>query len=250
MQVVLTAMRILEAVAAQQPVGVSELARSLDLPKTTVQRGLHALATAGWIRAGEAQPTRWFLTTRPLVVAQPTSERRGLREAVRGAMEHLRKETQETIHLAVLEGGQMVVVERLDSPMVLRSAYPLGFSAPLHATSTGKACLSCLPLAEVEALLPATFDRFTDTTIKDRNTLIAEIDEVRQLGYASNRGELRADIRSVAAPIRTAGGRPEAAVSISAPFHRIPEKDWPRLGALVANLTSDTTLHQARTGGI
>lgn len=61
MQVVNTALRILEAVAAQQPVGVSELARSLDLPKTTVHRGLKALEKAGWIGVGNAEPTRWVL---------------------------------------------------------------------------------------------------------------------------------------------------------------------------------------------
>ena len=242
MQVVVTALRILEAVAAQQPVGVSELARSLDLPKTTVQRGLKALASAGWIRAGQAEPTRWVLTTRPLTVARHTSERGGLREVVMEAMEQLRQETQETIHLAVLEGDRMVVVERLDSPMVVRSSYPLGFSAPVHASSTGKAYLSCLSVTDIEALLPSRLPGYTDTTFRSRRALLAEIDEIRHLGYASNRGELRSDIGSVAAPIRHTDGRPGAAISISAPIHRIPEHERPRLGALVAKLASTATL--------
>ena len=154
MQVVITALRILEAVATQQPVGVSEVARSLDLPKTTVQRGLKALASAGWIRPREGEPTRWVLTTKALAMARHTSARGGLRDAVMGAMERLREETEETIHLTVPERDRMVLVERLDSPMVVRSSYPLGFSAPMHATSTGKAYLSRLEIAEIELSSP------------------------------------------------------------------------------------------------
>lgn len=242
MQVVITSLRILEAVAARQPVGVSELARSLDLPKTTVQRGLKALESAGWIRLGEGQPTRWVLTAKPLAMARHTSARGGLREAVMAAMERLREETQETIHLAVLEADRMVLVERLDSPMVVRSSYPLGFSSPVHASSTGKAYLSRLDVEEIEALLPADLARFTDTTIGSRAALLREIAEVRSLGYACNRGELRPEIGSVAAAICNAAGRPEAAVSISAPINRIPADAWARLGGLVAETAAGVTL--------
>lgn len=242
MQVVLTALRVLETVAEHQPVGVSEVARLLELPKTTVQRSLKALSEAGWIYSSQREPTRWLLTTRPLAVARHTSERGGLRDAVIGAMEQLRQETQETIHLAVLEGVRMVVVERLDSPMVVRSSYPLGFSAPVHASSTGKALLSCLPTTELEALLPASLTGYTQATITDRRTLLAEIERVRDLGYATNRGELRTDIGSVASPIRQADGRPEAAISISAPIHRMPDREMPRLGQLVAAAASTATL--------
>lgn len=243
MQVVATALEILEEVAAQQPVGVSEVARNLDLPKTTVQRALKTLAAAGWIRADENEPTRWVLTTKLLATARYTGASTGLRDAAMPVMERLREQTQETIHLAVLEGDRMVVVERLDSPMILRSSYPLGYSAAVHATSTGKAYLSRLDASKVDVLLPDTLSMETKATIKAKDVLMHELTEVRRLGYACNRGELREEIGSIAAAICDSNGRPAAALSISAPIYRISADAWAFLGRLVADAASDIRLH-------
>ena len=239
MQVVINTLRILEEVAVRQPVGVSELARAVALPKSTVHRGLRALEAAGWIGSDGDEPPKWILRTKALDVGRHVVDGLGMRHKTTRAMEQLRQITEETIHLAVLEDGRMVIVDRLDSPKPLRSFYPLGFTLPVHAASTGKAILACLPKPELDALLRGRLARLTPATITDRALLLAELDEVRRRGYATNRGEMRADIGSVAAAILDARKRPVAAMSISAPIQRMPKSLEPRLGRLVADVVAE-----------
>jgi IclR family acetate operon transcriptional repressor len=239
MQVVLTTLRILEEVAVRQPIGVSELARLLAVPKSTVHRGLRALETAGWIGTDGSESARWVLRTKALDVGRHVVDGMGMRQKTIRAMERLREVTGETIHLAVLEDDKVVIVDRLDSPKPVRSFYPLGFTMPVHVASTGKAILSHLPTAEVEALLDREMTKYTATTITKRERFLDELAEARRVGYASNRGELRADIGSVAAAILDARKRPVAAMSISAPIQRMPESVRPQLGRLVASTVAE-----------
>jgi IclR family acetate operon transcriptional repressor len=239
MQVVINTLRILEEVAVRQPIGVSELARVMSLPKSTVHRGLRALEAAGWIGSDGDEPPRWILRTKALDVGRHVVEGLGMRQKTMRAMERLRQVTEETIHLAVLENAKMVIVDRVDSPKPVRSFYPLGYTLPVHAASTGKAILAWLPSSEVDALLDGGLPRFTKTTVTDRKRLLGELDDVRRLGYATNRGELRADIGSVAAAILDSRGRPVAAMSISAPIQRMPESLQPQLGRLVAEAVAE-----------
>jgi IclR family acetate operon transcriptional repressor len=242
MQVVINTLRLIEEVAVRQPVGVSELARVVSLPKSSVHRGLRALEAAGWIGSDGEEPPRWVLRTKALDVGRHVAEGLGMRQQATWAMEQLRNVTEETIRLAVLENGTMVIVDQLDSPKPVRSYYPLGYTMAVHASATGKAILARLPLPEVEALLDAGLARFTPATIIDRAQLLAELDEVRRLGYSTNRGELCADIGSVAAAIVDGRGRPVAAMSISAPIQRMPESTQHQLGRLVADAVAEVTL--------
>src|SRR5688500_17262899 len=111
MQVVINTLRILEEVAVRQPIGVSELARVVSLPKSTVHRGLRSLEAAGGIGSGGDEPPRWVLRTKALDVGRHGVEGLGMRQQTTQAMEHLRQITEETIHLAVLENGKMVIVD-------------------------------------------------------------------------------------------------------------------------------------------
>jgi IclR family acetate operon transcriptional repressor len=232
-QIVLNVLAILEEVAVAQPVGVSDLSRRLALPKSTVYRGLKALETAGWVRAN-GEERKWILMPKSLDVGQRVIDRLGDRLAIMGAMQRLRDVTQETVHLAILEGNEMVIVDRSDSPRPVRSFYPLGFKLPVHAASTGKAVLAHLSKAELDVLVPERLDSYTDRTLTSSTALRVELEEVRRLGYASNRGEFRPEVGSVAAALVDGVRRPFAALSISAPIERMPEAIRPRFGQLVA----------------
>jgi IclR family acetate operon transcriptional repressor len=233
MQNVLNALRVLEEVAVRQPVGVSELARILELPKSSVQRALRTLHTAGWIRPVGNELTRWALTTRALHVGRHAAGELSLRDAAIPVMEELRRRTEETIHLMVPEGDKVVLIERLETPKPVRIIIPLGGSAPIHASSNGKAVLAGSPPEEVERLLAEGLPRYTDTTIVDRERLLAELAETKARGYATNKGEWRSDIAAVAAAVIGDGGRPIASLSISTPTSRMPDELQPTYGALV-----------------
>jgi IclR family acetate operon transcriptional repressor len=235
MRSVLTALRVLESVAERQPIGVSDLARDLGIPKTSAQRALLALNTAGWIRAaGGDTATRWILTPRALVVGSRTAGELQLTAVARPVMEKLRAQTDETINLMVPDGDDMVLVERLDSPQLVRSSYPLGMRAPMNACSNGKAVLSAARPEQLEAALQRALPVRTRATITTADDLRADLAAARERGYAINDRELSDDICAVAAPILAANALPVAALSVSVPAQRMAGDRWDDYGRLVS----------------
>lgn len=233
MRTVLSAFRVLEEVAYTQPVGVGELARRLQLPKSTVQRALRTLWTAGWICPDGAEVTRWVLTTRALHIGQRAIADLGVRDAAAALMHELRRETGETSHLMVREGDHAVLIERVETAHPIRAVIPLGSAVPLHGSSNGKAMLAWLPREQVTEILAGKLERYTDNTIVDWDEFFAELERVRKRGYASNVGEWRTDISAVASPIFDHDGTAVASISISAPGSRMTDALRERYGELV-----------------
>ncbi|RDI54494.1 IclR family transcriptional regulator [Nocardia mexicana] len=237
MRSVLNALRVLEEVAARQPVGVGELARVLDMPKSSVQRALTTLDTAEWIRPAAGEITRWVLTTKALAVGGRAGGDLGLRGTALPIMEDLRRHTGETVHLTVPEGGKMVLIERLETDKPVRTSMALGHALPLHASANGKAVLAYDD--DIGQLLSDELPRYTDTTITDPGALRAELDAVREQGYAVNRGEWRSDVGAVAAPVRDGAGRPIASLSVNIPISRLTDESTPFFGAAVSAAAAD-----------
>ncbi|MGW7517336.1 IclR family transcriptional regulator [Streptomyces sp. NPDC054796] len=224
MRNVLNALRALEEIATRQPIGVGELARAMDLPKSTLQRTLHTLHEAGWIRPADGAGTRWVITGRALYVGRRATGDLGLRDAAVPVMEQLRRDTGETVHLTVPEGDAAVLVERLETAQPVRIVLPLGTRLPLHASANGKAYLAALPAERAGQLLDAALSElpgYTGTTITSRSGLLDELAAVRERGWSDNRGEWRADVCAVAAPVRDASGAPVASLSVNVPASRM-----------------------------
>jgi IclR family acetate operon transcriptional repressor len=227
MRSVRTTFQILDAVADNQPIGLSELARRLDLPKSTVQRSLATLADLGWIRPEGRDLTRWTLGEKVRILSEKIDDVGRLREAALPILAQLNTDTLETVHLVVLESESRSVrlIERLDSKHALRLVQPIGARSPLHATSTGKSVLANLPEAEIEAYIAAGLAPVTAGTIIDPEALRAELKGIRERGYAIADEEFTEGTISVAACIRpAAGARPIGALSISGPAVRLREQ--------------------------
>lgn len=233
MRTVLAAFRVLEEVAFTQPAGVGELSRKLRLPKTTVQRALQTLWTAGWICPSGAETTTWVLTTRALHIGQQAIPDLGVRDAALPIMRELRRETGETAHLMVLEGDRAILIEKVETEHPIRAVITLGSGVPLHGSSNGKAMLAHRTPDEIKAIVGDSLDRYTDRTIVSWDEFFAELARVRERGYATNVGEWRTDIAAVASPIFDHTGRTQASLSISAPGSRMPATLRKSYGALV-----------------
>ncbi|ASR35345.1 hypothetical protein BAY61_10450 [Prauserella marina] len=232
MRVITTAFQVLETVAAHQPIGVSELARLLDLPKSTVQRALGALHEVGWVEQELGGSRRWVQTTKLLALASRGGGV-GLRERAMPVMRQLSDLTDENVHLSVHSGRGVTIIEKLESSKSVRPHDPLGVVAPIHASSTGKAILAWSPPEELTALFSETLEGFTERTIVDETALRDELRAIRERGYSANTGEWRDDIRGVAAAIIDSDGRARAAISLAVPAHRLPDDQIPTLGELV-----------------
>jgi len=218
---VLNTLRVLEEVAARQPIGVGELARVLDLPKSSVQRALVTLNTAGWIRQASGEVTRWVLTTKALAVGGRASGDLGLRDAAVPIMEDLRRRTEETIHLTVPQERSVVLIERLETSKPVRISMSLGHALPLHASANGKAVLANSGSEVIGRLLAEGLPRYTDTTITDPDEMRAELGAIRTRGFAVNHGEWRSDVGSVAAAVLGGPEKPIASLSVNIPMSRL-----------------------------
>lgn len=239
---VLSAFRVLEAVADAQPVGLSELARSVELPKSTVQRVLLTLQELGWLSATDSAPARWRLTYRAAAVAGRAGAADGLRDIARPVMNELQAATTETVHLAAPDGQTLVLILRLDSPHPLRAFTALGERFALHASAAGLAYLSACGEDITDDYLAAV----THVDPADIRTVLGE---TRRRGYAVSVDEMSSGISSIGAPIVGSAG-PVAALSVSGPSSRIGAQRFEELGARVrdAALRISGAMYQRRDG--
>jgi DNA-binding IclR family transcriptional regulator len=145
-----------------------------------------------------------------------------VRGIARPVMEKLNAATGETVHLTVLtESDVMVFLDKLDSTRAVRPHVELGAALPPYCVANGKAVLAFVPKARLERVLHGKLRRFTKTTLTRKGELLEHLNDVRRLGYAVNRGEYRADVSGLAAPIFDHTGLPVAALGISVPSNRL-----------------------------
>lgn len=235
MQSVRVAFTVLEAVAEDGPVGVSELSRRLGTPKSTVQRSLNVLSDLGWIRpATREDGRRWTITTKALTIGGHVAEVDGLRYAALPVMQDLGRRTEETIHLTIPEGRAVVLVDKVDSTLPVRTVSWIGGRAPIHASASGKAILAAMPDEDVRARLGDDLESYTELTVVSLSALLDELIEIRARGYAVNPGQWRSDVAAVGAAILDRNGRPLASLSVSTPASRLSEERSRAYGELVA----------------
>ena len=232
MQTVVTALKLLEELAVRQPIGVSEFARDMNMPKSSMHRFLKSLEQAGWIRMNDVDRGQWVLTARPLVVSQYVARDLGIRDTAIPFMVSVRDQTRESVHLALPDGMDAVIVEVVESIEPVRIYWPAGSRAHMYATANGKAFLAHAGPTGLEAL-PKRLTAFTDRTITSRAALDAELQVIRDRGWALSCGELRDDIGSVAAPVIGLDGVPVASLSIFFPLHRLPQDGGAAYGDLI-----------------
>lgn len=213
---------VLQLVAdAETPPNVTKLSAASGYPRPTVHRIVAALQAEGMIVA-TGNGTGFNLGPRLVNLASRSWERSDLRLAAVDALMELRDVTSETIHLAVASQGEMVYIEKLESPHAVRMASRIGTRVSLTSSSVGKAYLSTLGASEREALLKdAPLRRFTEHTLTDLDAVRAELALTAQRGYAEDREENEIAISCYGAPIRGTDGRTVGCVSISMPTFRL-----------------------------
>lgn len=219
------AARILKQFSAAHPeYGVSELARKLDLSKSTAHRLMSTLRAEGLL-AQDADTGKYRLGLAMYDLGTSVRSLLDLHEAVIPPMEVLRNRLGETVHVAVLDRREVVYVERLDSPHDLRRFLEIGRRMPASATATGKCLLAYLPDAERDAILDGwDLPAVTKDSITSMRKLKEQLREIRRQGYAENWSESDDRVYSVAAPIRGRSGSIVASISAAGPLDRMEPK--------------------------
>src|SRR5690606_14975150 len=214
----LKGLTVLEVLAkSQRPRGVSDLARELQLTKSNVHRTMRTLVAAGYVRPVDGA---YECTLKLFELASSVLSRVDVRSAAEPYMNALARETEETVHLATLDGLEVIYLHKIESPQPVRAYSTIGGRAPAHCVATGKALLAYQDDATLAAL-PAELPRHTAKTVTTRDALLAELATVRRQGYAVNRGEWRETVCGLGAVVFDANARPTAAIGISGPADRL-----------------------------
>lgn len=247
MRPIQTALSVIEAIGRLQPAGVSEIARDLDLPKSTIQRTLKALNQAGWIETVSGERGAWSLSLEAgIAVGRADFATRRLRMTAIPVMEELRRRTNESVYLAIRHRRQIALIERLDGINPVVHAWPLWQAGPMHSTSLGKAVLSTMTEQDLADYLGHPLRAVTARTVTDADELRLELEEAARRGFATSFQSNWPDENGVGAAIRDNRGIPFAAISISAPVSRVSAADCLAMGDLLVDAARRISLGLAR----
>ena len=215
-------LEILVAVAqADRPLGITELSRQFGLAKGSISRLVATLTQQAFL-IRDPETAKYRVSMKVWELGNGAMSRFDVRAIARPVMAELNAATQETVHLTVLtEGDEMVFLDKLDSPRAVRPNVVLGAPLPVYCVANGKAMLAFLPKVRIDRVLRGKLRKFTDTTVTEKNELLKQLEKVRRLGYAVNRGEYRADVSGLAAPICDHTGVAVAALGVSVPSIRM-----------------------------
>ncbi|AAU37169.1 MULTISPECIES: DNA-binding transcriptional regulator KdgR [Basfia] len=226
---VLKVFGIIEALAEQKEIGITELAQRLMMSKSTTYRFLQTMKTLGFV-SQEGETEKYTLTLKLFEVGAKALEYADIIGLANHEMSYISRQTNETLHLGTLDGTEIIYLHKIDSGYNLRMYSRIGRRNPIYSTAIGKVLLSGLTNKEIRELLAdLTFVKHTSKTLENIDQLIEEIEKVRKQHYAEDNEEQEPGLRCVAAPIYNRFGRIIAGLSISIPTIRFEEEKLPQL---------------------
>jgi len=233
-QAIERAVAILNTFSAEEPeFGVTEIAERLELHKSTVHRFLVNLEAAGLVERNR-HTSRYRLGIRIFELGGLVLQQMNLWDEALPLLEGLVRDSGETGHLAVLDGGEAVYIEKVEARRALRIPSAIGRGYPAHATSLGKVLLAQIDPAASDALISERgLDRCTPNTITDPALLREELARVRAQGYAVDDEEYEEGLRCIGAPIVGHTGQVVAAMGIGGPVTRVTPTRIDELAELV-----------------
>src|SRR3954451_24015595 len=218
------AVRLLQLYRERESLGVSEASRLLGLGRSTAHRLLTTLRAHGFVVQDSSRAYRVGPALREL--GATIAESGVGRARCRPYLQALCDELGETVNLVSLVGTDAIFVDSVETRRPLKVGGREGVVLPAHAVSAGKALLAALPVDVLHELYAdETLTALTERTVGGRTALEAELEIVRQRGYAVNIGESERGITAAACAIsgRAAGER--LAIAVSAPSSRVHDDD-------------------------
>ena len=238
-QVLDRSLDIIELVAAaQQGLGISQIAEKSALPKATVHRLVTALCTRGYLQKDHGN--NYQVGIKLIEVASYSINELELQTEVRPYLKEIVQQLNLTAHLGVLDQDKVVYVEKQDLFSRFGLYAQIGYRIPAYCSSMGKCLLSSLPEEKLaEALRGCHFTRFTVHTITDFKTLKRELQKTRSRGWAMDDQEERLGQRCIGAPIYDYRGEMIAAISASGNLETLPDEKISTVAAYVMRIARE-----------
>ena len=202
------------------PVTPTSANEVLGLPKPTIHRLFHTLEEEGFLQRDiDGRSYAPGMRLRRLAASVLSTSR--IRMVRQAALSALAKDVGETCNIAMPERHAMVYIDRAETEWPLRIQLPVGTEVPFHCTAAGKMYLSSLkPGLFARYLSIVTLESYTDRTITDASLLSAEIDAVRNRGYATDNQEFMEGMVAIAVPLLDSQGRLMSTLSMHGPMPR------------------------------
>ena len=234
----LKGLSVLEALAEMNGAArsIDEVAEIVGLTRSNTHRTLQTLMHAGYVMkdpvfGGYRSSLKMF----KLGAAQ--LNRLDVRKLAPPYMERLAKATGDTIHLSILEGLDVIYIDKIDSLQPVRAYSMVGGRAPAYAVATGKALLAAHG-AEYVDRYSNLLVRHTSATIVELPALKMELAKIRKAGYAVNRGEWREGVGGMASVVFDGFERPVAGIGISGPLDRFAGGRVKELAPLIVDVAA------------
>jgi IclR family pca regulon transcriptional regulator len=232
---------ILHAFTPHRPtLGITEIARDLNLTRSTTHRYVATLAGLGYLQQDPAT-RKYRLGARVLDLGFAVLGSLELREIAAPHLRRLTDTTGHTSNLAIRDDTDVILIDRIRGKPGryhhLEFSLHAGSRLPAYCSATGKALIAFLPPAELDRLL----DRMDLTshgprTLTSKAAILTDLAQVRRTGIAVNDEELESSLRSIAVPVRSRSGDVVAAINVAIPWSGVPMADL--VGQLGATLTA------------
>ncbi len=205
-------------------VGISDLSRTLQLPKATVHRLVNALTGRGFL-SRNPETARYRVGVNMFRLGSLFLAQTEVRRAALPVIQELAQRTGETVNLNVVSDRRRVCLEKAESTHDIRHFVELGRPLPLYSGASGKVLLAFLDPAQINAVIAEGLKPLTPRTITDAHRLRRNLLKIRRRGYAVSRDERVIGAAAVSAPIRDHAGGLVAGLTISGPtFRFIPSR--------------------------
>lgn len=234
---------VLDWLARQQrDCRVVDVAQTFGLARSNAHRTLQTLVECGWA-VQNADTSTYRASLRLFELGALVESTFDLKTVLRPHLAVLAHASGETIHLTVIEGAEIVYLDKFDSPLPVATYSRIGGRAPAYCVASGKALLAAHG-HDIDALraLFGVLQPHTPNTITDFDALHADLARARTRGWAENREEWRLGVCGLGAPVFNALGEPVAAVGMSVPSIRFSRDQMKKLSAYLLACARDASL--------
>lgn len=243
-------MILTEFIGAREPLGVSELARRVNMTRNMVHRALVTLHDEGFLFKIE-KTGRFVLSYNMALMQNAARPVPGLKDLARPYIEAILEELGETVQLTARSGDFQTVIDGIEASGHLVQRVKLGRAIPLHLSTGSRAILAALPDHEIQDYIArnSPLSGSTPTSLTTEDALWEEVRKVREQGFALSFGDFSPNTAGLGYSILDIDGRPHGAIVVGGPVQRI-SREWVddarrRIDPIVAELRTIAALYEA-----
>ena len=224
----------------EQETGITEISKKLHMGLSTVHRIITTLKSRGYVIQNQ-QTTKYRLGIKLFELGCAVQNTKRLVEITKHYLRQLSQNTNETANLAILEGKEVIYLDTIESPEILRTEIMAGTRTPAHCTALGKVLLAFISSWEFENLYKRDepLSSLTSKSISSLEELKKNLKKVKEQGYAVDREEYKIGINCIGVPIFGRNGEAIAAISITGPASRFNIDEMERVKDILMTISKE-----------